>query len=587
MPPGCNLPSRPPIRPPCGTRTVDESANHRSKLHQEEGPTVRQRDSPGIQRSGTGRAASNALLLIDSHPLTHHCHAYQLKGHRHAMNSLPVPYELLAKIFLFCLPDADIPIQPNDAPLILTRVCREWREVALAMPQLWTNICLLSINPYADRIPLLPPLTLETWLANSQSLPITITIDLDTLTRVDLGYFSYVRALCTHSDRWSKIHLNMGHASQLALKFMDKCLADQRATLPILDHLYMFQGPYDLRAPYVISFLERLGASPKLQSLHFSQWHLIAASDLLPWRSIRQYRLHCTRSVNLNLNGILNRSKDCPCLTMLDLDISNIDSYVDGAINAPVSLPHLRMLRLRLPSHEDLIRVFRSIQVRHLEALVINSVRREGPEDRYANALAQCLDHCASTLRTLEIPSYVSTQSHDTDKTMFQNVRNLESLTVRDVFPQKMSIDMLRCLILLFDGSRLVRGKNLALKRLQIELYDYWPSYESNPAFVAGLTQVVTSRWYIPDGAMSDDGQSIQRLCSFHVEPDSHLDDLLQEYPVEYERIKQCWREGLSRESVSEWQFGEHITISSGVLLFYFEVRALTRTCIDTAALYE
>ncbi|KAJ6502054.1 hypothetical protein C8R45DRAFT_1209688 [Mycena sanguinolenta] len=57
---------------------------------------------------------------------------------------LALPPELLAEIFYFCLPFHDgrphIP-DPNDAPLVLCAVCRQWRNVALALPWLWNTIC--------------------------------------------------------------------------------------------------------------------------------------------------------------------------------------------------------------------------------------------------------------------------------------------------------------------------------------------------------------------------------------------------------------------------------------------------------------
>ncbi|KAF9459869.1 hypothetical protein BDZ94DRAFT_1134033, partial [Collybia nuda] len=47
-----------------------------------------------------------------------------------------VPPEVLAKIFYFCLKPPIVP-QISAAPLLLCRICKKWRDVALKSPELW------------------------------------------------------------------------------------------------------------------------------------------------------------------------------------------------------------------------------------------------------------------------------------------------------------------------------------------------------------------------------------------------------------------------------------------------------------------
>jgi uncharacterized CHY-type Zn-finger protein len=54
-------------------------------------------------------------------------------------NSSPVhrlPTEVLSQIFLLCFPQD----QPGLDPVLLTAVCRRWREVAVGFPKLWCNL---------------------------------------------------------------------------------------------------------------------------------------------------------------------------------------------------------------------------------------------------------------------------------------------------------------------------------------------------------------------------------------------------------------------------------------------------------------
>ncbi|KAG2142759.1 uncharacterized protein EDB93DRAFT_1105431 [Suillus bovinus] len=54
---------------------------------------------------------------------------------------LRLPTELLAKIFLNCVPeDRQRTPAPNLAPVLLTTVCRRWREVAVDMTILWRSL---------------------------------------------------------------------------------------------------------------------------------------------------------------------------------------------------------------------------------------------------------------------------------------------------------------------------------------------------------------------------------------------------------------------------------------------------------------
>ncbi|KAG2098258.1 uncharacterized protein F5147DRAFT_777752 [Suillus discolor] len=51
-----------------------------------------------------------------------------------------LPTEMLAQIFLYCIPEGNWKPVPRRAPMLLTAVCRRWREVALDMPDLWRRL---------------------------------------------------------------------------------------------------------------------------------------------------------------------------------------------------------------------------------------------------------------------------------------------------------------------------------------------------------------------------------------------------------------------------------------------------------------
>ncbi|KAG2029205.1 hypothetical protein BDR03DRAFT_1018745 [Suillus americanus] len=54
-----------------------------------------------------------------------------------------LPTEILSEIFLYCLPeDEHLVYASRLAPLLLTRICRQWREVAVSLPKLWCRLQL-------------------------------------------------------------------------------------------------------------------------------------------------------------------------------------------------------------------------------------------------------------------------------------------------------------------------------------------------------------------------------------------------------------------------------------------------------------
>ncbi|KAG1750543.1 uncharacterized protein EDB91DRAFT_1217229 [Suillus paluster] len=60
-----------------------------------------------------------------------------------------LPTEILAQIFHHCLPDFrhwerdyPSPHPTRSAPILLTRICRRWRDVVVGMPSFWCNLYL-------------------------------------------------------------------------------------------------------------------------------------------------------------------------------------------------------------------------------------------------------------------------------------------------------------------------------------------------------------------------------------------------------------------------------------------------------------
>ncbi|KAK6997305.1 F-box domain-containing protein [Favolaschia claudopus] len=117
---------------------------------------------------------------------------------------LTLPPEIVAEIFLRFLPTYPDPpplVGPN-SPAILTEICRQWREVALSLPALWSAIPLTST---AEAVASLAPV----WLNRSACLPVSISAtDTDKL-------FPVFSSLIPHCDRWEHLKLLLQKANNI------------------------------------------------------------------------------------------------------------------------------------------------------------------------------------------------------------------------------------------------------------------------------------------------------------------------------------------------------------------------------------
>lgn len=150
----------------------------------------------------------------------------RIRGHIKDLQSLLSPTrrlstKILQRIFFFCLPTKrNAVMSSNEAPLLLGRVSRTWRDISLATPELWASI----------HIPVLyrqhPPLTdiesevlsnhrneaVKRWLDRSGMCPLSISV-----VEVRFGAgddlpndpgASLFEVLAQFSKRWCTIELN-------------------------------------------------------------------------------------------------------------------------------------------------------------------------------------------------------------------------------------------------------------------------------------------------------------------------------------------------------------------------------------------
>ncbi|KAK7000465.1 F-box domain-containing protein [Favolaschia claudopus] len=117
-----------------------------------------------------------SLAIIAQTAILHDLKAKRLEA-QHKLNLFldpmaRLPLELQSYIFLF-MDSQSLPQKPNPnaAPILFLRVCRLWRDIALATPMLWTKIQIDTPPCGPNHLGLC-----EMWLKRARSLPLSVTL---------------------------------------------------------------------------------------------------------------------------------------------------------------------------------------------------------------------------------------------------------------------------------------------------------------------------------------------------------------------------------------------------------------------------
>ncbi|KAJ7171293.1 hypothetical protein C8R46DRAFT_183872 [Mycena filopes] len=237
-----------------------------------------------------------------------------------------LPPEILQEIFLAALPThRSAVMSASEAPLVLTRICRGWRSLALATPELWHSIhlpfdYLFDHNPTASR-------AAQAWLERSGHCPMSVSINTGRVEEwvdavpeeVDL----VVAALAGCADRWRRIDLVIG--------FID--------SIPQLAAIYppnLVTLDMQCRAVDATIAQMKMLTPPSLRSVtlrirrDFDQWVPIP----LPWENLTSITFETAvnreapvvQSQGLSPPAILDLLRQCPRVVHFQTDLLALPS---------------------------------------------------------------------------------------------------------------------------------------------------------------------------------------------------------------------------------------------------------------------
>lgn len=175
----------------------------------------------------------------------------QLKAHKALLSpARRLPPDVIQRIFHYCLPSDRNPVlSTREAPLLLGRICSQWRDIALATPKLWAAIHIaipadppMPMPPMGVTPPPVAPQTdhttriqaIATWLSRSDPFPLSISIYNSRFDNVaGNSVQQYLDVVLNFMSRWKHIHMSVPH--QVWNNFLPRVRAND---VPILEKIY-------------------------------------------------------------------------------------------------------------------------------------------------------------------------------------------------------------------------------------------------------------------------------------------------------------------------------------------------------------
>ncbi|KAJ7479704.1 hypothetical protein FB451DRAFT_1239641 [Mycena latifolia] len=181
---------------------------------------------------------------------------------------LTLPVEITSHIFLHSIPKNKEP-SSYTAPLLLTQICRQWRAIALAAPNLWQSLTVGRRQQHIHCGKLL-----RMWLERSASLPLFLCFGSPGGAQTQ----SLIDASLIHRHRWEEIEIS-------------SCanLVASQETFPILRKVTLLSS--DLTAPRTITILDAPILREALITLNPSEDAFHGFDVQLPWGQLTSLTL--------------------------------------------------------------------------------------------------------------------------------------------------------------------------------------------------------------------------------------------------------------------------------------------------------
>ncbi|TFK45720.1 hypothetical protein OE88DRAFT_1668781 [Heliocybe sulcata] len=385
-----------------------------------------------------------------------------------AINQLPV--EILSAIMVIVVDESFgayhgpmiIPVRVF-TPLVLSQVCRLWRQCAHATPQLWCSVLIHDLPDLRKKGELVCPnlrvqtAFLETCVARARALPLELI----------LGIHKFSDDVDASLDVWRS---SMGRCRSLDITCPETIwdeLFSSPIELPLLEKLELSIFQDITQTPLSLNSL----AMPKLKHLEIALEGISDTPDGIDWSRLSTLSIH-SATFNRRLGSVLDQ---CPALRQLELELEVID--IDQMCN--ITLPFLEDFYCYIHDYDRngvAKLVFPSFVLPRLQKLTVYA------PDTYplTKSLALMLRRSDCMLETLDIHNRCAIDNGDHFYELLMSCPALSSLTVTSAYGTDdtfASIDeSLFCLIRSVDGYPAPKLDCLLLGLEVDETYVCFPS---------------------------------------------------------------------------------------------------------------
>ncbi|KAF7363966.1 hypothetical protein MSAN_01055100 [Mycena sanguinolenta] len=255
-----------------------------------------------------------------------------------------IPQDVLLEIFFSCLPtEHNALVDPAEAPLVLGRICRHWREVAYSVPMLWSSIHIPSLDYSTASQNILSSFerTVKAWLERSAPCPLSISF-FDKIHPRDILKENPLEIQLPAVSRRLRHLALAGHS-----KFIPPLLRLGAADLPLLRRLR-------IRTTIDITDFTNVFQIPTLEDVALAIFTPVNPLSLgLPWSQLTRLCLNCFpvwtengSAGGLDVRGVSDVLRMCPNLVHCEIRVTRESDEGLPPDTPPISLPHLDTLFL-------------------------------------------------------------------------------------------------------------------------------------------------------------------------------------------------------------------------------------------------
>ncbi|KAK1220863.1 hypothetical protein PQX77_016342 [Marasmius sp. AFHP31] len=297
-----------------------------------------------------------------------------------------VPVDVWRSIFTECLPDNELGLcfrTTKEAPLLLTSVCRSWRETALSTPTLWRSIHIYLPVPHwphdsnGSYISALRDRKerLKGWLDRSGALPLTISLATDasygtyeslnhllrssnTVDAIPILQTEFTELLAQYSHRWRTVAFGKG-VEALDLAPFERLTPDVLASLEsyhgsgMLWDIELNTGPAAGIREKLPPLVKILAQAQSLRRLRLANESIseTTLSIPVPWSNLTELSMPTLHLASITPGRFMQMlATKCHSLITLSYDLGSSRRFDDVIpqenFDAPVQWPSLQNIRM-------------------------------------------------------------------------------------------------------------------------------------------------------------------------------------------------------------------------------------------------